>query len=446
MHLGSVHREIPPPTAPSRTVCKALRGNAHLHRAGMTLVLCVTSSTSLPLRRHVYPQGSGCRSTLSIATSGTMHHASIAVYMSNRCCNSYILTLRPYRLSQFPCLQSTSSLSLQEHPHKAQLAVSASVCVRLATDAGLKRASATDQVHALVAGQTMPSACSGTIISRGRPCVLSLMDASERRRLERETYPKGYVEMLEQQQAQLVSALKEMYYRLQKTSSWEGPSLDEGNGYPLTHDILSALDLIEMHHDSVEVELLENNDDKLQLSVGSDDTGLVYRRGYTSQGQEYGNSHRKRPRETSSEQGTLVQPKRPLFTQSSEHPVISQDSSSRSKASLHQQTARSPVQHPPVQQPPTFTSDPPLCTSSCEEALVEMKTESHTYSYRCSEFGMFDGLLESARGFTDSCLNSMASDDIPNMPNTSDLFHLDTIELDFSEFVWQQEVTDSLSH
>jgi hypothetical protein len=33
--------------------------------------------------------------------------------------------------------------------------------------------------------------------------------------------------MLEQQQAQLVSGLKEMYQRLLKAAAWEGPLLDE---------------------------------------------------------------------------------------------------------------------------------------------------------------------------------------------------------------------------
>jgi hypothetical protein len=62
-------------------------------------------------------------------------------------------------------------------------------------------------------------------------------------------HPKGYVGMLEQQQSQLVVGLKEMYRRLQKASAWEGPSLVEVDGQPLTHDILSALGLLRSRHD-----------------------------------------------------------------------------------------------------------------------------------------------------------------------------------------------------
>jgi hypothetical protein len=50
--------------------------------------------------------------------------------------------------------------------------------------------------------------------------------------------------MLERQQTKLVSGLKEMYHLLQNASGWKGPSLDESYGHPLTHNILSALDLI----------------------------------------------------------------------------------------------------------------------------------------------------------------------------------------------------------
>jgi hypothetical protein len=42
--------------------------------------------------------------------------------------------------------------------------------------------------------------------------------------------------MHEQQQTRLVSELKEMYYRLQNASAWEGLSLDEIDGQPLIHD------------------------------------------------------------------------------------------------------------------------------------------------------------------------------------------------------------------
>ncbi|KAL9600980.1 MAG: hypothetical protein Q9219_002802 [cf. Caloplaca sp. 3 TL-2023] len=51
-----------------------------------------------------------------------------------------------------------------------------------------------------------------------------------------------YVEMLEQQQAQLVNALQELYKRITNNEGWEGDILDNSlNGHPLTHDILERL-------------------------------------------------------------------------------------------------------------------------------------------------------------------------------------------------------------
>lgn len=78
-------------------------------------------------------------------------------------------------------------------------------------------------------------------------------------------YPKGYVEMLEQQQGQLVAGLQDMYRRLVAAKLWPGPLLAEENGHPLTHDLLAALDLLESKQDgSGEVEMFEEDCEKLQ--------------------------------------------------------------------------------------------------------------------------------------------------------------------------------------
>ena len=44
----------------------------------------------------------------------------------------------------------------------------------------------------------------------------------------------------------LVTAVQEMYRKLQAVKAWTGPTLPELNGNPLTHDILSALNLLDM--------------------------------------------------------------------------------------------------------------------------------------------------------------------------------------------------------
>jgi hypothetical protein len=55
-------------------------------------------------------------------------------------------------------------------------------------------------------------------------------------------YPKGYVEMLEQQQAWLVHGLQELYRRSTEGEGWPGDLLKpESNGHPLTHDLLTRL-------------------------------------------------------------------------------------------------------------------------------------------------------------------------------------------------------------
>jgi hypothetical protein len=93
--------------------------------------------------------------------------------------------------------------------------------------------------------------------------------------------------MLERQQIRLVSALKEMYHRLQNVSAWVGPSK------MTIADILSALDVHNIHHDSSEVEVFGEDHDKLRSMMNPEDVSLVYQRMYASS--ESGNSHLERP-------------------------------------------------------------------------------------------------------------------------------------------------------
>jgi hypothetical protein len=72
----------------------------------------------------------------------------------------------------------------------------------------------------------------------------------ERKISHNKAYPKGYVEMLEQQQQQLVFGLQRLYDRLLKVSAWDGPPLQEFTGHPLTHNILQSLNLLSSKQDS----------------------------------------------------------------------------------------------------------------------------------------------------------------------------------------------------
>ncbi|PKY07716.1 hypothetical protein P168DRAFT_313865 [Aspergillus campestris IBT 28561] len=86
------------------------------------------------------------------------------------------------------------------------------------------------------------SKCDGT-----NPCSRCRADNAicvfgERKKAHDKVYPKGYVEMLEQQQQWLVRGLQELYRRACRGEGWPGEPLRcEPNGHPLTHDLLTRL-------------------------------------------------------------------------------------------------------------------------------------------------------------------------------------------------------------
>jgi hypothetical protein len=72
------------------------------------------------------------------------------------------------------------------------------------------------------------------------------------------------VEILEQQQAQLVTGLRELYHRLQAGEEWPGMPLEIKDGrHPLTHDILKRLDLLVSTDDA----LIEHKDFEEDLAL-----------------------------------------------------------------------------------------------------------------------------------------------------------------------------------
>ncbi|KAK0247087.1 hypothetical protein B0A54_17066 [Friedmanniomyces endolithicus] len=108
-------------------------------------------------------------------------------------------------------------------------------------------------------------------------------EKDERKKSHGKVYPKGYVDQLEQQQSQLVSALQETYRRLTAVQAWTGPALPEANGHPLTHDVLRALDLLESKSDgSGKTEVFEDDCQKLQSRLLADGAGYIQRCGSPS--------------------------------------------------------------------------------------------------------------------------------------------------------------------
>jgi len=119
-----------------------------------------------------------------------------------------------------------------------------------------------------------------------------LTNASERKKSHDKVYPKGYVEMLEQQQAQLVSGLQEMYRRMRNGEPWTGPKLSESTGQPLTHDILAGLGLLERRHNG-DFEPFEEDFEKIQSRLIADGAEFVHRRSSFSSDSDRSHTYRK---------------------------------------------------------------------------------------------------------------------------------------------------------
>ncbi|KAL4907632.1 hypothetical protein BDW74DRAFT_147898 [Aspergillus multicolor] len=101
----------------------------------------------------------------------------------------------------------------------------------------------------------------------------------ERKKAHDKVYPKGYVEMLEQQQTWLVNGLQELYRRLLDGDGWQGEPLKcEPNGQPLTHDLLTQLGALdtakherfEEHAEAMQQDLWKQNAGHMQRQDSSD--------------------------------------------------------------------------------------------------------------------------------------------------------------------------------
>ncbi|KAF2470280.1 uncharacterized protein BDR25DRAFT_303827 [Lindgomyces ingoldianus] len=98
--------------------------------------------------------------------------------------------------------------------------------------------------------------------------------------------------MLEQQQAQLVAGLRELYSRLQSGQGWPGQPLREAQGgHPLTHDILERLDLLHSSSDSnSNYEGFEEDCGRMQQKLLEQGAPYTHRRGSVSSDSEHGHS------------------------------------------------------------------------------------------------------------------------------------------------------------
>ena len=101
-----------------------------------------------------------------------------------------------------------------------------------------------------------------------------------------------YVEMLEQQQAQLVTGLRELYTRLQRGESWPGQPLREtSGGHPLTHDILERLDVLHpSSEDSHHLDGFEDDCNRMQQKLLERGAPFTHRGGSISSDSEHGHT------------------------------------------------------------------------------------------------------------------------------------------------------------
>lgn len=116
--------------------------------------------------------------------------------------------------------------------------------------------------------------------------------------------------MLEQQQGQLVAGLQELYRRSLAGKSWSGPVLSEATGHPLTHDILSALHLLEAKGDgSNQFETFEEDPQKIQSRLLAEGAGYTRRRESFSSDSD----HSQHMPTKASSRGTPTMSKAPIF-------------------------------------------------------------------------------------------------------------------------------------
>lgn len=207
-----------------------------------------------------------------------------------------------------------------------------------------------------------------------------------RRRAFGNIYPKGYVEVLESQQAQLVTGLQKMYHRLLRASAWNGKPLDESDGHPLTHDILDALSLLKSKCDDYgALNIIEEGGEKLQSSLSSEGAGSADRTALLSPGSDSEHSHRNRPR-------TLSSNNQPVHLKPSQwntsHKRLSATSSPRISSTIQpsrqqlkpqqNQPDPLPIDHSPIDMP-TFTTEPQLHAPGGPEVFVDIRTPEQIY-------------------------------------------------------------------
>lgn len=89
-------------------------------------------------------------------------------------------------------------------------------------------------------------------------------------------YSSSYTELLLLREPQLVLGLQRMYHQLVETSAWNGPRLPLVDGQPLTHDILSALNVLDPESGSMsDTEMFDAVSENATIRSTAADSNLI---------------------------------------------------------------------------------------------------------------------------------------------------------------------------
>jgi hypothetical protein len=261
------------------------------------------------------------------------------------------------------------------------------------------------------------------------------MDIRERKVKRNQTYPERYVKMLEQQQSQLVSGLQEMYYRLQKASAWEGPSLSESSRHPVANDILTALNLLELKQDdSGEVRKFEENRAMLRSKIVFESASSSHRGSSLGFGSDHSRHEGLRISWSQHERSMSKESFRLSYAASS---TLTQTTTPRPRPIEEHRSSLFEL--------PSSTENPQLDAPDWAQANVGLIDSNQASCNNHNKFDTASVNWESVQEPLDYCnqffsqQSPMASAELFGMSDTNYLAQFDSIDFDFGKLIHQPD-------
>jgi hypothetical protein len=201
-----------------------------------------------------------------------------------------------------------------------------------------------------------------------------------------------YVEMLEQQQAQLVAGVRSMYKKLLNGETWPGsPLLESSEGFPLTHDVLERLEVLHMTGENpVGSEDFEDDFNKIQQRLIDGGASYVARRSSPSTDSEPDLAHADSPRSNSqTSRSSVSQRSRKRSSPATPPPPPPEELSITSKRKRYQ--GMSILQSMEIE--PTFYSEPMVMASpDFSEPSMDFTLYPNTFDSNNGSLEMYNGL------------------------------------------------------